>query len=281
MIIVGAGVFGCVIAETFRRTGLFDITMFDHRDRMNGSIPSGFLMKPSWITMMNKRELDECFRLLDTLYGVRDIQLTVWPTSKKVTAHHLDRNKVLYPEVPVIEKTVLNIHPAIGAVVYDTPERAMKTDIIIVAAGYWTNELLRKSLLGEIKGFHGKQGVSFVYKGHCEPFIRPWAPYKQIVAHEHCNPGEIWVGDGTAIKPENWTQERQLQTETRIAVALPDEIRSQNPIRQYGIRSFVKGHKPCYLEHIGATTTWVVAGGGKNGTIAAAWAANRLMEEIL
>ena len=272
-IVVGAGVFGCVIAATLRDLGI-SVQVFDDRRPMDGSTPSGFLMKPSWITMMPKEDLEDGFALLDRLYGITDIQLKMWPLKKMVTAHHLSRQAVLYPPNMVFRrKSVIGINFQDHTVVVAHNPVEEYADYIVIAAGVWTNDIFGL----EIPGLYGKRGISFIYKGVIKPFIKPWAPYKQVVAHQHDKPGEFWVGDGTAIKTENWTIQRQRQTQNRVMRAIGP--RYDSPVIQHGIRSFVKDSKPCYFKKI-ARRTWTVAGGGKNGTIAAAWAANRLAREL-
>lgn len=275
IIVVGAGVFGCVAARAFIEAGR-DVMVFDDRRPMNGSAPSGFLMKPSWINMMPTQDKKESFALLDRLYGVDNIELTLWPLKKKVTATHVERHRILNdPKVPVTELRVGEVQNS-GVVVEDPEGQPVSYSAkkVIVAAGVWCNELVN------VPGLYGKRGVSFVFPGEIEAFIKPWAPYKQVVAHKHDIPGFFWAGDGTALRTENWTQEREEITADRVANAV--KRNKSEATRQHGIRPFVPdvtNKVPCYL-HKHDENVWVLTGGGKNGLVASAWAANQLLKVL-
>jgi hypothetical protein len=119
-------------------------------------------------------------------------------------------------------------------------------------------------------------GAAFLwsdYDGPTEPAIRPWAPYKQLVRF---NRGDgIWCGDGSAIIPENWTLERQLQSRKRCAEFVGKSETSSKLL--VGIRPYIKLQKkaPCLVERLNKGI-WVATGGAKNGTMSAAWAAREI-----
>ena len=116
------------------------------------------------------------------------------------------------------------------------------------------------------------------YGEHVEhPFIRPWAPYRQIVAF---NRGDgLWVGDGTAVKPETFTAERLQKSMVRCAgaVGLPG-LEKNGPEIVIGHRPYVPKVKPCYLKIQRGLI--VATGGAKNGTLAAGWAAHKVGEAL-
>lgn len=268
LIVIGAGVFGSIMARNAVDKGL-SVVVIDDRRPMNGSSPSGFLMKPSWMTFFNQKEINGLFDDLDKLYGVSPIKFKMWPLKKTVTAQHVNRSAVLEdPHVTYLEDTVTAINQGVVACKKGT----YAARHIVVAAGIWSAQLI------DVPGLYGKQGVSFLYPGEVEAFIKPWAPYKQVVAHASHLPNNFWIGDGTAIKTENWTQLREDETHSRCARSVKRTIHHK-VLKQRGIRPFVKGGpKPCYYKR--HDNIWVVTGGGKNGTIAAIWAANQFLNDI-
>lgn len=273
-IVVGAGKFGCVIAKALEQIGQ-SVLVLDDRRPMSGSRPSGGLMKPSWMTFLDKKQIQQNLELLNTLFGVDDISLKVWPTGLSTTCHHIPVFKVL--AWPVVEQKVIGIKPG----VVTTEQGSWEAKNIVVTAGVWTNDLLPD--VAKIPGLYGKRGVSFLFDGHIEGFIRPWAPYKQIVAHKHSD-SQFWAGDGTALLPESWTDERQQATEKRVCGAVGRRI--QEAVLQHGIRPFVDGvtnKEPCYYKHhsFQGKNIFVVAGGGKNGMIASAWAASNVLKTLV
>lgn len=274
-IIVGGGKFGSVIARALQSKGQ-SILVFDDRRPMNGSAPSGGLMKPSWINMMDKKDINQGLELLNNLYGVDDIKLNMFGSKlAQVTAHHIPVSKILRDQrLPVVEQKVTKVSP--GEVKTELGEFSCKN--VVVAGGIWTNDLLPD--FAKIPGLYGKRGMSFVFPGTIEAFIRPWSPYKQIVAHAH-EEGSFWAGDGTALLPESWTAEKQLKIQNRVCGAVKREL--SEATLQYGTRPFVDGvtnKQPCYLKFHDKARIIVVAGGGKNGMIASAWAANRILEKL-
>ena len=141
--------------------------------------------------------------------------------------------------------------------------------LLVVATGVWCNELFPELRIQR------KQGVSFRLAGKLtRPFIKPWAPYKQVVAHQQ-SAGELWVGDGSAILEKNWDENRVKQCLTRCQKAVGV---SQPPLKTLtGLRAYSpSGNDPCVLKKVGPRA-WVATGAGKSGTIAAGWVANKLL----
>jgi hypothetical protein len=122
-----------------------------------------------------------------------------------------------------------------------------------------------------------KQGVSFRFSGTVDPFIQPWSPYKQLVAHQQ-GPNEIWVGDGTAILQKNWDKKDRLKEcmeRCRKAIGQKGTM----PIKAImGIRPYAQGSKLPYLFERLGKHTWLATGAGKMGTICAGDAARRIID---
>lgn len=272
-IVVGAGIFGQAIAAELRDQGRV-VRVLDSRWIQSGSRPSACLMKPSWFAGLRKEDRQLALATLDRLYGVESIKFRLAPSPVRAEVLWVDPAKILAPDVDWC--LVSKIEPARrGALVkarwHEGVEFEEQAPLVVVAAGSLTNELL-PDLDVEVKA---KAGASFIWpeSSIAEPLIRPWAPYKQVVAFNL--PGDfVWCGDGTALKPESLTLERLYQSAQRCsaAVDLPRES-CQTLIghRPYVDKQHLNG-EPCLLREL-SPGLWVATGGAKNGTIAAGWAA--------
>lgn len=267
VIVIGGGLFGSVIGHTLALSGGMQVMIVDDQHLARGSDPAACLIKPSWVSSLTKEELADGLKLLNDLYGVQDIRFSIGPLMH-ATVHWVDPAKILgRPEFRVRRTAKLLMDGTV-----QTRDWMKKPPIVVVASGYWTNIVLEdKSMHVPIEG---RAGAAFTWEGQiATPFISPWAPYRQLVAFNR-SPNEIWVGDGSAIKPENWTLEHMERSLHRCAKAVgldPDKAK-----QHYGIRPYVKDAKPCYLKRHG--NVWIATGGAKNGTISAAWAAQKILE---
>src|SRR6266576_1797016 len=261
--IVGAGVFGCVIAKALSKH--CDVTVFDCRKKEAASKCSGFLMKDSWFAGLGKKITEPALDMLGSLYKIQSIKFKVGPL--RTLVYRIAKDKVL-EGVEVVEEKVKGI----GNGRYIVTDEERKFDAIIVAAGIWSNGFFPKLQVT------GKKGISFEWEGKVKrPFIRPWAPYKQVVVFnvpEEEN--KVWGGDGSAIKQENWTDERERECLKRVAKAAG--LDASEAKQNVGIRPFVEG-RTHVLEKVGKRY-WVATGGGKNGTILAGYVASQIEEKL-
>lgn len=257
--IIGWGTFGGIIGKALKKDG-HTITMFDCRKKLAASKASGWLMKPSWFERLGSKIADPSLELLDKLYGLQKVKFRIGPL--KTWAYRIDGTKVLHADLQCFERKVHDV---------DQLTKDYEFDTVIVTAGCWSGRF------ANIPNLTGKQGVSFRWKGQVERNrIKPWAPYKQVVVFNE--DGEtVWGGDGSAILPTNWKEERVSQCLERVSKL--SKLPAEKAEAFEGIRPYVPGAKPCYLEKAGKRV-WVVTGGAKNGTIAAAWAALQLKEKL-
>ena len=153
-------------------------------------------------------------------------------------------------------------------------EEEFEPDLLVVCAGAWTAKLVGSRWTG---GTDYKKGISFRMKQDLpRPFVKPWAPYKQVVAHQQGDQ-EIWIGDGTAILSKNWKEGHVIQCRKRCLKAV--NLHENAIIREIvGVRGYNKHDKsqPCLFRKL-ANHTYVVCGAAKNGTIAAGWAAQEIV----
>lgn len=282
--IVGGGLFGQIIRRKLLADGM-DVVNLESHQKHSGSSPAACLMKPSWFSSLGKDVYEPSLKLLDELYGVSDIEFETRPLKKRVNVHWCDPKAIL-SAVPKAMR-VASVEPGLvrGWTTRQIDfEKDRLVDLeartVIVAAGIWSNDILPDR--ARVPGLVGRAGAAFLWPDLKieQPFISVWAPYRQLVAF---NRGDgAWVGDGSAIKPENWTEERQLQSYERCSVAIDryvhNDLNHNRVVSLYGIRPYVPKVKPCYLDIRPGLI--VATGGAKNGTLAAGWCAHKISEAL-
>ena len=280
VLIVGAGIFGSVIGEALQVIGR-DVSYIDAMVSNAGSRPAACLMKSSWLSGMGKDAYQPALNKLDELFGIQDVEFTLRPTGLKAMAHWIPPHRIFRWD-QVIKGTVRSLSYADGVdsteVIVEaeiaTKTHRIRPQLLVLATGYWTKKLV------PVEGLTGQGGAAFTWTG-AKTFaneIRAWAPYKQIVTLNGWDHDTLWVGDGSAILPKNWTAERQHESLQRCAA-----FANQSPERartMYGIRPYVKGAKPCYLKQVWRNV-WVATGGAKNGTAAAGWCADQITRAVI
>ena len=271
-IIIGGGLFGQVITKALLEQKRIAI-MIDNKEPEAGSKPAACIMKPSWFSSLGKTVYEPALELLDRLYGVQDVEFlshpAPWVKSQKpkmVTAHWIPPNKILSGRSIPETVTKITLHPP---KVWFRNGEFLEAKLIVVAAGIWTEKLLpfyRQT---------GQKGISFLWEYRTLKQAQLWhyAPYKQFMAF---NRGDgLWAGDGTAIKPENWSLSREEVSQNRAMKRLGfvDVL----PRSLVGIRPYAKTEGPCVLHEVGRGL-WVASGGAKNGTVAAGYCAHIIGE---
>lgn len=278
VVVVGGGIFGRVITSFLRRRGA-TVSMVDDARPHSGSAAAGCVIKPSWISSLGRADLDAGLQLLDDLYGVHDVRFRLWPAPTHADAFRVDPASILehrpHPNDQQGRATAIDDNPDDAAVVCGiTRDRPFLIEArhVVVAAGVWTGELCPWVKVD------GRWGWSFRGPPAAEPLIRAWAPYKQVVAL-NLNDGRSWSGDGSALIESSATSARLEAARTRCMSAL--EVSEPTAlVATMGARPYAKLVKrdPCLISRRGRVVA--VTGGAKNGTIAAAWAARRVLEEI-
>lgn len=279
-IVIGAGIFGTTVARWLHRGGTA-VTHLDARRPNAGTPPSAFLMKPSWLGRLARADIETSQRILDQLYGLDTVTFSVGVMGRRLltqTAERVRADAVLRDaQHATTTAEVVRVEPSThgGALVTlrDATEPPLWAPLVVVAAGIWTSALLPTGMTPEQVG---KVGVSWRGPGQLEVNrIEPWAPYKQLVAFNETSTS-VWAGDGSAILAANWTATRQEASRVRVAARLVPEV-AQGLAPCVGVRPVAKlaAGCPCVCEER-SPGLWVVTGGGKNGTVAAGWAAARI-----
>jgi glycine/D-amino acid oxidase-like deaminating enzyme len=272
-VVVGAGIFGSVLTRALRKAGL-SVLVLDAACANAGSAPAACLMRPSWFSSLGKDVYNPALKQLDDLIGIQEITFKV--PAGRVNVHWCDPRKVLLPSEEITWGRVLGIFPEgplweVRLLSKDESKtQGVLAKRVIVAIGIWT-----ETLVPEIK-VAAQAGVAWLWSNASisEPFIKAWAPYKQIVAF---NRGDgLWVGDGTSIK--NWSKKYEGASLARCEHALSGKPLSE-PKKLFGYRPYVKEPGPCMFKQV-RKNVWVATGGAKNGTLAAGWCADQLLKAI-
>jgi glycine/D-amino acid oxidase-like deaminating enzyme len=274
-LIIGAGIFGTTIAAELQSEG-FEVEVIDDADSESGTSASGFLMKDSWFSSFRGDEVAKAYQLLEDLYGLDSTKFSVEPVGVPVEVQSIRRSDFqrVRDLLPIRRKVLRSVDPS--GMVWDSDGDYESFDRVIVAAGYRSKELVRWHR--EAQELEAKMGVSFEVPGSTSSSrIRPWAPYKQLVAHP-IEPGRTWVGDGTAILKKNWTLEHVLRAKKRCMEFLGYVREDPICFERIGVRC-MSHRKPALVERI-SPHVLIATGGGKNGTIAAAWAAQQIVREL-
>jgi glycine/D-amino acid oxidase-like deaminating enzyme len=268
-IIVGSGIIGATLKRALEKRGR-EVTIFDDRREMSGTVPSGGHLKPSWLSGMAKDQYEPAIEMLDETWDLKREQFIIKPSFIKALVYRVDTDVVM--KQPFTRATVLNIDRFDGAPLVMTSIGHFRCKLLIICAGVWCDELV------DDMDITPKQGVSFRFEGKRQPFIKPWAPYKQIVAHQQ-GPNELWIGDGSAILPKNWDDARTESCLNRCRKTLTRK--KTEPLKMLmGLRAYCKtGKEPCLVNRLGPRA-WVVTGAAKLGTVAAGWSAVKIIKEM-
>jgi len=283
VIVVGAGLFGSIIAESLSKDG-HDITVIDDKRPMAGSLPSACLMKPGWFAGMGKDKYEPSLALLDECFGIEDFQFKIRPSGVSATVHRVNPLNAVYLNNPAkfLEGQVTHVGPDYVKVISPRRETGvlhftMEADVIVVAAGIWCRQILLEAASYDIVP---KCGVAYRIRGaKCsENRIDVWAPYKQLVGFQERD-DQVWIGDGSAIIIPNWKEKRIAQSRKRCQKFGEDLGVLGVRTEIQGYRPYVQGAKPCVFEQV-SPKVWLATGGAKNGTIAAGWVASELRRAL-
>lgn len=268
VIVIGSGIFGSIIARVLRRSGRTVLVVDDRRpDR--GSAPAGCVIKPSWVSSMRKPDLHAGLDLLDEHCGVHSVDFRLWPMQKRTSAWRVEPSSIWVEPDHVTRVTRVIDHGGSCSVLAADAAVEGTAPHVVVTAGLWTPELC------PWVETWGRWGWAFRGLPVTENVISIWAPYKQTVAFNMLDT-MAWVGDGSALKLETAERpERAAASRVRCEQYVPRILRTIRGVRPYA--NLVRGD-PCLVSRRGRVVA--VTGGAKNGTIAAAWAARRVLEEL-
>lgn len=262
VIIVGAGLFGSIAAKVARAHG-HDVTVIDDGRPNAGSDAAACLLKPSWASKLG-RVWKEGMDVLNREYEVKTLAFRSG-IGISINLQWVDPKTVLMPEDR--SETVTKVEDG----VVETNFGGRYEGIVLIATGVWANHLIP-----DLESIASKVGAAIIYNYEIEePRIWAYAPYKQAIAFVR-DRGMTWFGDGTAILLKNWDESRITRTVLRGC---------HLELNQERVKRYIVGQRPFTRSPYGifkqvSPKTWVVTGGGKNGTILGAYYAQRFVEEI-
>jgi len=270
LIVVGAGLFGSIIATHARSRG-HSVTVIGQFKQCEASPASGCVLSPNWLNTMSSEDIYNALGVLKEHYELIDLKFSTNIISK-FKAKHIDPKTILVK--PDIAATVVSVED--NKVIF-SEDGVLHTlhGTVIVAAGIWSKELIPD--MPDIKGLYG---ASLRFKGNISPSLHVYAPYKQSVGF-NIAPDEIWFGDGSSLIQSTWTKERETRIQKTIdrAKHMCDMSSLKDLVVAEGARPYVIGHKGGYLRQV-SQHLWVSTGGAKNGTVLAASHAHKIVTSL-
>jgi glycine/D-amino acid oxidase-like deaminating enzyme len=270
------------------------VMLIDDKRPLSGSKPAACLMKPSWLTSMTTDQLDKSFALLDQLYQLERVPFTLDNLKIDMSVTRIRPSKVGEAVSKFAHEGKVALVRDDGNKVYCDFRQGIEARHVVLACGSWAHELAPWAPTPKQQA-----GWAFTWQGEHKPpnVIKLWAPYRQLVVFNR-EDGEVWAGDGSALKPERLTDwERRDESMMRCVRAafpntgMPSQLEGDKRTEQErrfseanvisGIRPYTEKSEgaPCFFETRGRVT--VITGGAKNGTMAAGWCAARLKEMLL
>jgi glycine/D-amino acid oxidase-like deaminating enzyme len=261
VIIVGAGLFGSMAATLARYAG-HAVVVIDSKKTLAASKCAACLMKRSWMAALSPEQINIGYRVLEQLYGVQQIPFN----NGTLMLDWVDPLGILLePDLTQEVAAVGN-----GAVAFQDLTGLEGT--VLVAAGAYSRELVK---MPEVRGL---VGASLHLPGRIRPQLKLYAPYRQAIAF-NIGSNQVWVGDGCAILEKNWRPKLRTDLLCQRAWEYFKLKSAGNFQLRAGARPYVEGYKAGYFERV-FPRTWVVTGGAKNGTILAAYYAQKFVEAI-
>lgn len=270
IIVVGNGLFGSIAATLARAHG-HTVTVVSNNEANAASLASGCVLAPSWLGSLGKETADSAMAVLRELYTIHPVEFHTNVLAKFKASRVSPDDILVKPDV--VGKVV-----AVGNGWVDVesgpfaPERLKGK--VLIAAGVWSGSL------AAMPPIRGLWGASVRVRAQlAEPRINVYAPYRQAVAF-NMSKKEVWMGDGTALIEKTWTKESAARVEATLnrAVDLFGLPLTGKRVA-VGARPYVEGHKAGYFERV-HPNTWVSTGGAKNGTVLAAWQADRFVRSL-
>jgi glycine/D-amino acid oxidase-like deaminating enzyme len=272
--IIGAGLAGSITAALLRREG-FEARVIDDGDSKAGSNASSNLYIASWLKKFSSAEAANGINIIESLYGEKVDQPFFGGIAAAGKVKHIAQRHILVE--PDVKGTVIMVDSD-GVSVACGPMKESKffKGLTIVCAGYRHNELVKGGPEVWVKAGH-----CFLFDGTLSEGASRLAivsPYRHEKLYQFA-PGLIYYADSVALKLKDFLKRQQEMYEKTLSRA--QKHIGQAPIKEYrvGYRPFVDGHDFGYAAKV-CPNVWAVNGGGKNGLVAYANCASKLVAEL-
>lgn len=268
-IVIGAGLFGSLIALGLRRAG-HDAVVIDDRRPLAGSIPAACLIKAEWCGKLPPGVYHDAMEFLKKNFLLHEVDFGF-----QGKATWVDPAGILVPELGIIRSTVKFLQYHRNRWQVHDKHGFFEADLVVVAAGAWSQVLVPDSKLNLVA--KAGSAVLFPEVSGKPAFIKPWAPYKQIVGFDRKD--GYWIGDGSAILQKNYTLSRERESVQRCLDAAPFPSLSHGRHKVLtGLRPYTDVN-PCVCDQV-KPRLWVATGARKNGTLLGAWCAQRIVGSL-
>jgi len=290
--VVGGGIFGSVVAACLRRAFPREFTVVvDDGAPGAGSPPAACLMKPGWLSGLDRREYDSAVGLLRELYSTEWLDFRVgtsvtrgWLLEK---IERLPPSRFVLRTTPELTFPDYNFKFLVGRVLGFAANDALlveredlRTTLKVRRATVFCTGVFNPAP----KWFSGLEvrplwGASFLHAGaprHNE--VRLWAPYRQLVGFSTQVGGPTWVGDGSSIIEKNWGAEKLAASRERCGDFARQLGAGDEAEVRVGARPYVKSKRGLLRQLHG--NVWYCTGGAKNGTVLSAVLARELVGKL-
>jgi glycine/D-amino acid oxidase-like deaminating enzyme len=274
--VVGAGLAGSITATVLRSNG-FDVRVIDDGDRRSASQASSNLFVASWLKKFSSGEAANGIKILEELYGPHIDQPFSGGIAAAGKVRHIAQRHILVK--PDVQGAVLQVTPdGVDVAVNHMVETQTFHGPTVLCVGYRSAELC------------GTQGPAvWVKVGHCYLFrgelqegksrLAIVSPYTHEKLYQFA-PGLIYYADSVAVKLDVYRKRQQELAERTRARARKHVGDLEIVEHRIGYRPFVDGHDFGYAELV-RPRVWAVNGGGKNGMVAYANAASKVLTQLL
>lgn len=273
--VIGSGIAGSLVTRLLRRAG-HEVLVFDDNDQYSGSRASSNLYHSSWIRKFSSNQAYKGIQTLETLFPPEQINKPFsGGIADAIKVKHISQ-KYLLVEPDVTDKVVQLKQGPVPELV--TASQSVFKGPAIVCTGARAGELI-EGLNPEILVGH-----CLLLKGRLDlgaASLKMHSPYRHAKCYQF-DEDTIYYANSLRLKPTSFAKrEREVyeELENGARKLLPDM--QLYPIKEYriGYRPIIKGYEFGQLQRC-SDMIWSINGGGKQGIVAYAFLAQRLLEEI-
>lgn len=289
VIVVGAGLVGCMIKKVFEKRGV-SVLLIDREKKWASSKCSVGVTSDGWLG-------DDLERAKVSFSVMSEVGIDI----ERITAVNMDSDDLAEKEFYFIDPSKVLTEPYFAGRVNKVADREVEVTFedkeqgrfftkclsasygVIVAAGAWTSDVLLKSGFEDVPKIDAYWGANYDLKIKLEENrFGTWAPYKHSLLMKF--PGFARFSDGNTVKNpkglddgrlEKFTQRLHNNLNNIIMSSLPQEkvIRINEGIRPYTEKGdFVRMYKD---------GLYSATGGRKNTSALAGWMADNIWDQMM